>query len=347
MIGEDSLTMNEELTRWKKAFSEKFTDMNLEDFQVDKGPSLRISETQKSSGSSSRRNSITTLLSPILQTAPFLAPKRLVIIRDLLMYLKADDREDFGAQIEKLPDSTVLVLAESKSLDKRQSLTKKLQKIATLKTYPKPEGAGLTHWVMQRAQSKNMNLGNAAANALVAATGDQLWALNQELEKLSLYSEALGESEQKNSSPAPITAKMISELCSQSTNESIFTFTDQLGQKRMREAFQTLKNLQEQGEEAPYLFAMIVRQFRLILDIKSHLNEGASEGQIAKSIKAHPYVVKTVARQARSFSTETLKTLLKGLHKIDRRLKTGKLHLRTDNPNAYLLAIEELLLKTQ
>lgn len=308
MFGDDGFALRKEVSRWKKGFIAKHGDINL-------------AELNGKSSVAEIAQSITT--------APFLGEKRLVILSNFQNDQKADAKKELKELLEKLPDETVLVLSESPTPDKRSGLYKWLQKNATLKSFETPKGHELTQWVLQQMQGKGSM---PVANTLIQNVGPNTWKLKQEIEKLILYAE-----------DQPISLAMLEELVQGSVEQSIFTLTDQLAKRDHRGALHTLKLLQEQGNEAPYLFAMIVRQFRLLTEMKAHLERGLSESAIAKAMGIHPFVAKKTLPFCRNFTHQQLAQTLERLLQIDRRLKTGGIHLRTGESEHYLLAIEQIL----
>jgi DNA polymerase-3 subunit delta len=142
----------------------------------------------------------------------------------------------------------------------------------------------------------------------------------------------------------PITPAMVDLITTGGIEQSIFTMTDQLARRDTAGAMRTLKKLQEQGQDAVFIFSMVVRQFRLMIEIKSLLEERIPANIIAKKTGAHPFVVQNTSKQCKNFTNSQLKRALRKLLEIDRRLKTGRIHLRPREEEQYLLAIERILL---
>lgn len=313
MHGEDSFSMQQELDRWKKAFIEKHGDSNLEELEGDK---LQISQ-----------------LRDRLSSLPFLGEKRLVILKNFLRDNKADVSKEAVKLLEAMADSTVWVIAENGQPDKRGAFYKKLAEQATLRVFNPPQGAQMTTWILRRAEAHQGKLDHRAATYLAGLVGEDLWRLENEVQKLCLYA---GET--------PITIELIDEMVSGQIEQSIFTLTDQLAHKDRAGALRTLKALQNQGHEAPFLFAMITRQFRLMLEMKALSESNMGQPAIARQMSVHPFVVKKTLGHCKNFTTGQLKKGLQQLLEIDRRLKTGGIHLRPREEEQYLLAIERVLL---
>lgn len=313
MHGDDNFSMQAELQRWKSAFIQKHGDSNLEEFD---GAKVDLS-----------------LLRGSLSALPFLGEKRLVILKNFIRDNKADVAKKALPLLDALADTTVFVMTELGSPDKRGALYKKLVQEATVRIFNPPQGAQLSTWIIRRAQTHGGKIDNRSANYLAGLVGQDLFRLENEVQKLSLYA---GE--------RAINPELIDEMVSGQIEQSIFTLTDQLAHKNISGALRTMRMLQEQGHEAPFLFAMITRQFRLMLEMKVLGESGMGQPAIAREMKVHPFVVKKTMGHCRNFTTGQLKKGLRELLEIDRRLKTGNIHLRPREEEQYLLAIERVLL---
>jgi len=238
-------------------------------------------------------------------------------------------------------------MVETGEIDKRTVAFKELSAMATCKLFLKPKGAQLTNWVLKAAGSYGGRIDAQTANYLISWIGDNLYHLNNEVQKLSLYAgaQACAPSSQIGAAAAaPITIEMVDALVANNIQQSIFTLTDNLARKDHAATLKTLKALQSQGEDAPFIFSMIVRQFRIMIEIKALLNEGNSPAQIARDTKMHPFVVETAARHAKNFTFGTMRRALRELLNLDERLKTGQIPLKPREEGQYLLAMEKILL---
>lgn len=315
MFGDDSFSLREELKRWKRAFVEKYGDSDLEEWE---GEEVELEKLKSS-----------------LLAVPFLSEKRLIIIKNLLSSQKAESLKDLLPLFEKIPESTVLVLVEFEEPDKRTTVFKTLSSLASLRLFKKLEGAELNRWIQKRAEQHEGHLSWECATYLENVVGANLTDLDQELQKLCLF--AAGEE---------ITLEMIDDVCGRKMDQSIFKLTDQVARKDFAGALQTLEDLTNQGEEAGFIFSMIVRQFRLMLEMKALSEEGHPPIAIARKMELHPFVVSSTLRFAKLFTYDQLKSALRAFLEIDERLKTGRLPLKPREEDHFLLAVEKVLLNT-
>ncbi len=281
-----------------------------------------------------------TTLSEIQHAAdaiPFLADKRLVVIEGLLTRLASrgkgkasDEGEDESAPsgtakeflngllayLPKLPDSTRLVFLETQSIKPTHPVLKLAEKQSgkTVIEFPQPQMAELAQWIVKRAKKHGGEIDRVAANKLAAMIGGDLRRIDQELIKLITYVNA----------QRAVTEKDVTLLVADLGLSNIFDMVDALGKRDGKKASRELHHLLDQGENALGMLAMIVRQFRLLIQVKELSDRSLSPDAIAKELKLHPFVAKKIGEQARNFTLPQLETIYRKLLDIDVEIKTGQ-----------------------
>jgi DNA polymerase-3 subunit delta len=106
-----------------------------------------------------------------------------------------------------------------------------------------------------------------------------LWQVESEIKKIISYNHK-------------ITIESIKELIVPSINTSIFNLIDAINNRNRTEAFAVVSQLLEKGENELYLLSMIQKQLRNLVLIRELRGDHKEEGQIARELKIHPFVVK-------------------------------------------------------
>ena len=70
---------------------------------------------------------------------------------------------------------------------------------------------------------------------------------------------------------------------------------------------------------------MVVRQFRLLIQVRWVTDHGSNEQEIVARLKLHPFVAQKVRGQARQFTPEQLRTAYQMLSESDLAIKRGLL----------------------
>lgn len=96
-------------------------------------------------------------------------------------------------------------------------------------------------------------------------------------------------------------------------NPVIFKFLDSLRPGNTKNIMISWKSLIVDGTEPEFVFAMIVRQIKLLIQIKTG----------PKYLKLAPYPTRLISQQSQYFSIDKLLDLYQNLFQIDIKIKTG------------------------
>lgn len=259
---------------------------------------------------------------------PFLADKRLVIVEGLLSRLTppqggrlSDAEQQFADELleylPRLPSTTRLVLVEAPSLPGHHPVLKLAQeeKRGYVKRFELPETRALPRWIRRRAKHHGGDIEPRAAHRLATVVGDDLRLLDQEIVKLVTYAE-----EERSVSEADVET-----LVPYSQDAIIFDLVDALGHRDGSTAAKTLHRLIDEGEHPLGLLGMIVRQFRLLIQVKTLRAKGRSSGDIANTLGIHPFPASKLCTQATYFTPAQLEKTYRFLSETDLEIKTGRI----------------------
>lgn len=326
--GEETYLLHEQINSWKKAFTEKHGDINLAVLDAGETPLYEIMAA--------------------VNAMPFLGDKRLIFIhglpdkpktRNAEKVSKADEKRDedlkkLEADLDDVPESSVVVFVQS-APDKRKSFYKKLLTKAEVKDFLPLSGQTLNSWIQKRVQEKGARMDLSTAEYLASLTGQNLWSLSQEVDKLTAY--VSGEA---------ITKSIVDKLVVPTLEANVFHLTDALGIKDHRRAIQHLHRSMAAGENLRQVFYMVVRQFRLLLQGSGYQNShpNANATAFAATLKLHPFVARNTMAQLKNFKDQELKKAYERLLEIDIDLKTSRIRVTTDNQDELALAIERFII---
>ncbi len=217
-----------------------------------------------------------------LRTLPFLAPSRLVIVREADAFVSAH-RDALESYLDSPAEAGVLVLMVS-SFPKNTRLAKKVAEIGTIYDCSSPDEADLAGWLKRNAAKRNKTIDRQGAQLLLEWIGNDLAALDQEVEKLSLYVDQRGE----------ITAEDVATLVTASAGAEAFALPNALTEGNAAQALTILAQmLSARGEE-----------FRTLGMIRWHLVRAIRAKQLiaaGRSSQEAMKAVKVFYRQASAF----------------------------------------------
>lgn len=285
-------------------------------------------------------------------TAPFLTPRRLVVVEGLLARFsrkgksskqagpepvteagpdgderakappapRDKERDQFLAYLPALPETTDLVLIEGDLADRRDALVKLLLELAArgqaqVLECQAPAQAELPAWVIKRAQSKGARIEPAAAHDLAAFVGRNLRLLDNELEKLAAYRGGEG----------AISRQDVRLLTPYAQEANVFDMVDAIGRRDGAVALRLLHELERDGAAPLYLLSMIVRQFRILIQVADQMGQGLDKDAIARAIGLHPFPTQKAMQQSRQWRMADLEAVYDRLLETDLAIKTGQL----------------------
>ncbi len=256
------------------------------------------------------------------ETYPFMSKHRLCIGTNALFLTgsklpgKLEHNTDMLTDyINNPPDFTSLIFTVmTEKLDERKKIVKLLQEKGEVVPFLPFKDIELQQWISRRAKTHKAEIAPEAVQLLQDNVGDQLQLLDQELKKCSVF---VGEN-------GTITADVIRNLVVFSIEQNIFVLIEEVAKLRIEEALRILYDLLRNKEEPIKIISLLARQFRNMLLVKDLTSRGYTSGQIASTLKLHPYAVKIATGQATIFQEPQLRTILQRLATLDYEMKSGQ-----------------------
>lgn len=259
-----------------------------------------------------------TQLEQQLQAMPFLANRRLVVLKNILLEGKKELLEAALQQLEKLPETTVALFYEAGQPDRRTKLFTVLNKPKRTQEFPLLVGPDLERFAQEVATEHGLKLATLIIRQLVQRIGGDLWRLEQELSKLALYIAATGE---------PVTEKLIDQLIIDNSEVKIFDITDAFGLRQGERAVSLLKRMND--EESFGLLAMIAGQYRNLLLVADALRRNVPKQAMSKELGLHSFVVEKTAAQVSKYTKQELQDCFRYLMELDLATKQSLLEPMT------------------
>jgi len=254
----------------------------------------------------------------MMETLPFMAEHRLVVIKDCGFFAPGEDYSALLEALDRLDPSTV-VLFDEKTVDKRSALYKKVSKVGRAVEFATQSPDTLSKWISVEVKDKGLGISATTAGFLVHYCGTDMTLLSNEIQKL--VSLCTGSSRQE------ITTDDIRAVCTSNGMESIFKLTDAMSEGKPGSALTIYNELISGGEKPNGIFYMICRQFRLLLRTKILVREGSSAYDIQQGLGVQDYVAKKLMAQSSRFSEDALREALTDLLRLDANSKIGNVDI--------------------
>ncbi|MEY8291261.1 DNA polymerase III subunit delta [Carnobacteriaceae bacterium 52-44] len=224
-----------------------------------------------------------------------------------------DELEDY---LKNPADFTIFVIfAPYEKLDRRKKITKSLEKNAQLIDVSSPNANEANRYIKEVVKEKGYQFTDGAFQLFTERTDGNLTQMMHELDKLFLY-----HIDSKN-----ITKDSIQHLVPKSLEQNVFELNTLVLNNQVEASVEAYHDLLVQKEEPIKIVALLISQFRLLLQVKVLQRQGYPQGDIAKVLKVHPYRVKLALQNVRRYEQHLLSEALDYLIDADYKMKTGQI----------------------
>lgn len=292
------------------------------------------------------------IISPAM-VAPFLAPKRMVVVSSLVDRYRPDPgrrgrrRAGFGAMddlfpaLEQVPESTVLVFTGG-DRDRfgnaprgENAFVARMRDVpgTRVEQFDELSGKDLVRFVKEEAAARGVHFKQGKSTrpflpeeewlrpketdpaVLLAALhpGDTLGLAN-ELQKLALYAKG-----------ADVTVDDVDVLCAGERSTQIWDFTDAVIDGDLAKAISARNYLEKHGWERGGLMFQLMREYKNIAIAGELTAEGASPDEIGKAIGArHPFPRDKAIARAKRLGRAGVEAAYFAMVETDRAKKAGE-----------------------
>lgn len=246
------------------------------------------------------------------RTLPMMADMRLVLLRHADA-MTPTEQTKLAEYLEDPSDSSCLLLTADK-LDIRKKLGKTAKKQGLLIDAKPLRGRELREFIRAEATAREHAIAPQAIEALLDAVGDDLAAIDDAIERLSLF---VGAGQR-------IDADAVTKCVTRIRVETIWSLVDAIGLKDRRKGIAAAQSLLDDREPPLRLLAMVARQLRIVARMREGLSEGLRPQEAAKRAGAPPFKAGDLTESARCFTADSLGAAFALLAETDRALKSSK-----------------------
>jgi DNA polymerase III subunit delta len=264
---------------------------------------------------------------------PFLAERRMVIVRGLLARLQgrgaasgrrgrqrskntAPEYDEYQALLDYLPDlpaTTSVVFVEDGAVDTDPIKAAVPANRAFVRYFPRVDD--VAGWVRKRARALNVDVDETAVRELAFLGGDDLRRLDNEIRKLSA---AVPD--------RSVTRADVRELVV-GREQSVWSLLDALTERRPDRALRALRVLYTQGEAPEALVARDMGPLYRRLLVAKEISLADRHARAAVDVAGlglNPRSLPRLTEQAERFERDELEHALELLLETDRQMKTGE-----------------------
>jgi len=250
------------------------------------------------------------------QTHPFMSEKRLLLVKDA-QKLKSADIEVISQFLLNPLDTVCLIFLWSdkvKRENKSGKFFKAVEKAGDVVEFRSLYESELPAWVKERVKGQAKSISNEAVQALISESGSTLLDLNNELDKLMLFSAAKKE----------ITAADVEALSGHTRQSNLNNLSESIESGKADQALIISENLLKEGEIPLKILATIYRVVRRLFIAKSLLDEKkSSRSDIQQELNLNAYFDRNFFSNLSKFTLQKLEKALRLISAADAELKSS------------------------
>ncbi len=307
LYGEETFLLQQQLNKIKKKFGEIIKGINY----------IAIDE-----------NNIQELIADI-ETPAFGYSTKLIIARNTGIFkrevkgrsggaskeLKDKINEYLKSNIDMINESVILVFVENEV--EKNSIYNTIEKIGTVCNFEEQKPFQIIKRLKAICNSYKVNVDESTLQYLIESCGTNMQDLINEIRKLIEYAGENGKIQKQD----------IDKLCIKKIESVIFDLTDNLGQKKVKEALEVLYNLIASKEPIQKILITLYNHFKKLYFVKIAI---ANNKNVAQSLQLKPnqmFLVNKYKLQAKGFKTSELRKIIQELEDLDYHYKIGLIDL--------------------
>lgn len=246
------------------------------------------------------------------RTLPMMAQARFVLVRDAEA-IAAGELDQLVGYLEEPSPSTCVVFVATK-LDGRTKFAKAAKKGKLLTEAKELKGGQVRGFIVGEARARGHALPQDAAEAMADALGSDLSAIDDALERLSLF---VGKGN-------AIELEAVEACVTRVRTDTIWALVDSVSLRDSKKALSAAGSLLADREPPLRILAMVARQLRMVAKMREALADGLRGPEAAKRAGAPPFKARDLTEAARRFTMADLRLAFDILAEADLALKGSK-----------------------
>ncbi len=248
----------------------------------------------------------------LAETMPFFSERRLIVIEDSGLFKTA--APELADYLKTVPPTAHFLFVEQE-VDKRGKLYKAVKEKGRIVELSRQDERTLVRWLMSLAKQEGKPIQEHVARHILSRAGTDMENLEQEMEKIFCY--ALDKSE--------IEISDVDAVCTAQISNHIFEMVEAVAKRNKKKALDYYYDLLALKEPPLRILYLLIRQFRLLLEVQGLVKKGMGRKQIAEKAGIHPFAAGKYMEQCRNFKGSDLRAIMETGADLETDVKTGRL----------------------
>ena len=257
------------------------------------------------------------------ETVPFMADKRLILVKDCMMLGESKPREydedtaigKLEAYLPNIPDTCCIVFFVRGKADGKKRFKKLLQKYASCYDFSEVDEQTLLKWTCKEANKRGKSIGTAACETLWFCSGRKLNLLLGEMEKIAAYTEGKD----------TITEDDVLAVATKTTEFKVFEMATALLNQRGEQAMSQYREMAAAKENPVTILPILGDQCRRILYAMQMKKNRMPDGTIIQKTGIPEFALRRTLQTGKRYTLEQLDQLCQWCYDTEFRIKSGQL----------------------
>lgn len=257
------------------------------------------------------------------ETLPFMSSKKIVILKDVSLFLEELEEKskiELYEFIKDLGDFLILIFMDStSSLKKNTKFYKIIKGDDRQVEFSKLFGQDLAKFITTLSKRNGKTISQMDSKYFIDQTSYNsknvdlnLYDIENEFLKIVDYAKDI-----------QITKEDIDSILIKTVDTNIFEFLEAFSSKAIERSLMLLNQMHNSGEPLQRMFFMMIRQIRLILGYELYKNKGYDNKTIQDKLSIKAYEFGKIRNQSKSFTLAELEKIMKRLVEVDKLMKTS------------------------
>ena len=232
----------------------------------------------------------------LAETLPFFAQRRLIVFEDTGFFKSAG--AELADYIKDMPETTYFIFVENE-VDKRSKLYKAVKAKGHIVELSTQDEGTLKRWIQGIVRREKKQISDSVILYFLNKVGTDMENIQRELEKVFCY--ALDRQE--------ITREDIDAVCVTQITNHIFDMVNAVADKNQRRALDLYYDLLALKEPPMRILFLMIRQYRILFQVKGLSGQGYGKKEIASKAGLHPFAAGKYMDQANKFRMSELRAV--------------------------------------
>jgi len=253
-----------------------------------------------------------------LNTVPFLVEKRIIILRNVLLFNKNDDGKyvsTFLNYLENPNPTTILIIEIVEKVDARDKIFKNIKKRALYFNLKALDDKDLLSFTRESFVRDGYKIDSTIVSEIVKRSNNELSLLKESIEKLKIY-----KSDEKE-----ISSSDINLLITRSVEDNVFDLVNAVLSRNVRKSYYIYFDLVSNNYDVLLLISLLLNKFNEIFIVKNLVESRVSKDEIMKTFKVSSGRAYYMIKDASRVSITTLKKQINMLNLLEYQIKSGQI----------------------